>query len=159
MWVELVVGSLPCSERFFFMALQLFPLQGSYRFLDPKFKTFSRLFPQNNNLFIQTGGNGYLIGDQHPAKRACFCLFLYWVRQNRASERTVFSLLNFSSASKGPFTAGKAINISLLAEVSLSFLSFLPRRERPLLAGKINMCQRHNFLLEWRTWLWPRCEI
>ena len=37
-------------------------LQGSYRFLDPKFKTFCRLFCQNNNFFFQT--QGYQIGDQ-----------------------------------------------------------------------------------------------
>ena len=31
-------------------------------FLDPKFKTFCRLFCQNNNFFFQT--QGYQIGDQ-----------------------------------------------------------------------------------------------
>ena len=30
--------------------------QGSYRFLDPKLKTFSRLFFQNNTFFFQTRG-------------------------------------------------------------------------------------------------------
>jgi len=105
-WVELVVGSLSCSERFFSWQFSFSLSRDQTDFWIQKFKTFSRLF---SKIIIQT--QGYLIGDQHPANRACFCLFLYWVRQNRASERTVFSL-NLSSAGKGPFMAGKAINMS-----------------------------------------------
>ena len=37
-------------------------LQGSYKFLEPNFKTFSRFFFQNNKFFLQT--QGYQIGDQ-----------------------------------------------------------------------------------------------
>ena len=37
-------------------------LQGSYKFLEPNFKTFSRFFYQNNTFFLQS--QGYQIGDQ-----------------------------------------------------------------------------------------------
>ena len=107
MWVELVVASLPCSGNFS-PRTPVFPWPGIIQIFGSKIQDVFWTFFQNNNLFIQT--QGYLIGDQHPVNRACFCLFLYWVSQNRASERTVFSL-NFSSAGKGPFMAVKAINL------------------------------------------------
>ena len=43
-------------------------VQGLYRFLDTKFKTFSGLFFQNNNyFFFQT--QGYHIGDQQRRQK------------------------------------------------------------------------------------------
>ena len=108
MWVELVVGSLPCSEKFFSWHSSFSLSRVRTDVLIQNSRRFTGFF-QNNNLFIQI--QGYLIGDQHPANRACYCLFLFWVRQNRASERTVFSL-NLSSAGKVPFMASKAINMS-----------------------------------------------
>ena len=42
--------------------------QGYYRFLDPKFKTFSRLFPKNNNSsFLRT--SGHQIGDNRDLEK------------------------------------------------------------------------------------------
>ena len=100
---------LSLALRDFSPGTPVFPSPGFVQMFGSKIQDVFQNFFQNNNLFIQT--HGYLIGDQHAVNRACFCLFLYWVRQNRASERTVFSL-NFSSAGKGPFMASKAINTS-----------------------------------------------
>ena len=54
----------------------VFPSPGFVQIFGSKIQDVFQTFFQNNNLFIQTQGD--LIGDQHPANRACFCLFVFF---------------------------------------------------------------------------------
>ena len=61
------------APRNFSPGTPVFPSLGIILIFQSKIQNVLRTFFQNNTLFIQT--QGYLIGDQHPANRACLCFF------------------------------------------------------------------------------------
>ena len=64
---------LSLAPRNFSPGNPVFPSPGIILIFQSKIQDVFQTFFQNNNLFIQI--QGYLIGDQHPANRACFCFF------------------------------------------------------------------------------------